>query len=495
MIAAAIPAVEAGAETGRPNFVIILTDDAGYSDPGCYGGEMSTPNIDALAAGGIRFAKFYTNARCSPTRASLMTGMYPHRVGVGDLCMRHNETPFPGYKRAMSKDVVTLPEALRAAGYHTLMSGKWHLGGRFDDDADRRPLARGFDRHFGKLGGGNTQFEPSLFRLDGAPYTRGPEEYGDDFYTTRAITDYAVRFLRQAREQDRRPFFLYVAYTAPHKPYQVPEADLRRHQGLYEGGVWEPVRAARTRRLRSQGLIDRRWRHTPLTSEQRARFDRRGWAIDEMRRVAAMTAVVDEGVGRIVDALRELGELERTLIVYLSDNGPDGFHSFVGATPLTGAKNRLTEGGIATHGIFHWPGGIRKPGRIERRPGHVIDLMPTLLELAGARVEGGQRLDGRSLVPVLEGRRWRGHETLFWELYSQQAMIRKGRWKYLADADGTARLYDLRADPAETVDLAARNPRRMRDLAASYQRWADANNVMPPGVVERWHRERKQKAK
>ncbi len=494
----------------RPNIVIIMTDDAGYSDPGCYGGEIPTPNIDALAAGGIRFAKFYTNARCSPTRASLMTGMYPHRVGVGDLCMRRNETPFPGYKRAMSKDVVTLAEAMREAGYHTMMTGKWHLGGRLKDDADRRPRARGFDRHFGKLGGKASYFESRSYRLDGAPYV--PEtDHGEPFYATRAISDHAVRFVHQARAADRRPFFLYVAYTAPHAPHQAPEADLDRHRHLYRGGDWEAVRQARYRGLLREGLIDQRWAYTPLTLEQQERFDGRDWAIDQMTRVAAMSNVVDEGVGRIVGALRELGELENTLIIYLSDNGPDAFHTHVGAAPLTGSKNLLTEGGIATHCILHWPAGIRGPGRIEHRPGHVIDLMPTCLELAGGgptprhpgggptqrhpgggptqRHPGGgptQYRDGRSLVPVIRNEGWAGHEVLFWELYGRQALIENARWKYLADRDGNARLYDLEADPAETVDLAQEHPETLARLSERYQSWAEANNVMPRDELETW---------
>ena len=202
---------------------------------------------------------------------------------------------------------------------------------------------------------------------------------------------------------------------------------------------------------------------------------------------------MDEGVGRVVDAFRALGELDNTLIVYLSDNGPTGFHEFVGAAPLTGAKRFLTEGGIATHCILHWPAGIRRPGRIERRPGHVIDLMPTCLELAGVRPRPG--LDGRSLVPVIEGRRWRGHKTLFWELYSQQAVIRRNRWKYLLDDKGRSRLYDLREDPAETVDLAATRTGKLRGLAKKHRRWADANNVLPPGEVEKWRKAQQQKKK
>ncbi len=469
----------------RPNIVVILTDDAGYSDPGCYGGEMSTPNIDALARGGIRFSKFYTNARCSPTRASLMTGMYPHRVGVGELCGRTNRTPFPGYKGRMARDVVTVAEALRGAGYHTLMAGKWHLGGGRKEASAYRPRARGFDRHFGKLGGGSSYFEFGNYRLDDAPYVH---DASDSFYATRATSDHAVRFVREARARDRRPFFLYVAYNAPHAPHEVPETDLEEQAHLYEGGVWEAVRRSRYEGLLREGLIDERWVYKPLSPGHQQRYRGRVWAIRQMRTIAAMSSVVDEGVGRIVEALRDLGELDNTLIVYLSDNGPDGFHAQVGAAPLTGAKRFLTEGGTSTHLILHWPDGILRPGRIERRPGHVIDLMPTFLELAGAPVPEGQRLDGKSLVPVIEGKPFEGHEMLFWELYSQQAAIEDGRWKYLLDDGGRSRLYDLQADPAETVDLAAKHPEKLHALVEKYQLWADANNVMPPGEVEAWRK-------
>ncbi len=490
LIAAAFLATAIGcAGPPRPNIVVILTDDAGYSDPGCYGGEMATPNIDALARGGIRFSKFYTNARCSPTRASLLTGMYPHRVGVGELCGRKNNTPFPGYKRNMAGDVVTLAEALRGAGYHTLMAGKWHLGGSRQRDAAYRPRARGFDRHFGKLGGGSSYFESSNYLLDDAPYIHA----SGDFYATRATADHAVRFLREARARDRRPVFLYVAYNAPHTPHEVPAADLEKQAHLYEGGEWEAIRRARYERLLREELIDERWAYSPLSPALQERFQGRVWAVHQMRKIAAMSSVVDEGVGQIVGALRELGELDNTLIVYLSDNGPDGFHAQVGAAPLTGAKRFLTEGGTTTHLILHWPGGIRDPGRIERRPGHVIDLMPTFLELAGAPMPEGQRLDGKSLVPVIEGKPFEGHEMLFWELYSQQAAIEDARWKYLLDADGRARLYDLDSDPAETVDLAQRHPEKLQSLVEKYQLWADANNVMPPGEVDAW-RKAKRKA-
>ncbi len=487
-IAASVMALTPAVAAPRPNIVLIMTDDAGYSDPGCYGGEIATPNIDALARQGIRFAKFYTNARCSPTRASLMTGMYPHRVGVGELCNRRSETPFPGYKRNMAGDVVTLAEAMRQAGYHTLMAGKWHLGGELDADADRRPRSRGFDRFFGLLRGAASYFEPGEYTLDDGRYDRGPEDEGESFYATRAISDFAVGFLRQARQKDRRPFFLYVAYTAPHTPLHAPKAALAEHRDLYRKGAWEAVRKARYLGLRRESLIDDKWKYSSLTPEQQRQFEGKSWTIHHMTRVAAMSSLVDDGVGRIAATLRELGELDNTLIVYLSDNGPDGFHASVGATPLTGSKRLLTEGGIATHCILHWPAGIRGPGRIERRPGHVIDLMPTCLELAGVRA-AAPGIDGRSLLPVITGGSWKGHEILFWELYGQQAAIEDGRWKYLVDLDGKARLYDLREDPTETVDLAATHPSKMQRLSARYQSWAKANHVMPRDVLENWRQE------
>ena len=498
-VVALLATAPAAAAAPRPNIVIIMTDDAGYSDLGSYGGEIPTPNIDALAAQGIRFTKFYTNARCSPTRASLMTGMYPHRVGVGALSGLNHDTPFPGYKRSMRKDVVTLAEALRQADYHTLMSGKWHLGGEAKEEADRRPRGRGFDRFFGILGGEHSYFNHRAYLLDDAPYTRGPREYGDSFYATRAITDHAVRFIYRARRKDRRPFFLYVPYTAPHTPHDVPRAAQDRYQHLYQHGNWETVRRARYEGLLRQGVADDTWAYKPMSAKLQERFNHRDWAIDQMTKIAIMSNLVDQEVGRIVDTIRDLGELEDTLIIYLSDNGPDAFHTQVGATPLAGHKHFLNEGGIATHCIVHWPAGIKRPGRIERQPGHVIDLMPTCLELAGVpgatpSYPGGgraQRLDGRSLVPVLAGKRFTGHKTLFWELYGRQAVIHDGRWKYLRDQDGTPHLYDLQTDPTEAVDLATALPKKMARLAERYQRWAEANNVTPYDELEAWRETRR----
>ncbi|MBW3543351.1 MAG: sulfatase-like hydrolase/transferase, partial [Planctomycetes bacterium] len=452
--------------TGRPNIVLVMADDMGWSDPGCYGGEIPTPHIDALAAQGLRFTQFYNNAICGPTRASLLTGLYCQQVGHrGD---RWNEPK--DFSRC-----VTIGEVLQAAGYRTLMVGKWQ--GR--DPA----LERGFDRFFGPMCQGKISYfhevENNPFYLDARRWSF-PES---GFYMTEAFTDYAVEFLNEAARDDR-PFFLYVAYIAPHWPLHAREADIAPHRERYRRHGWEHWRAARFERQREMGLIPEAWRLSPRPAQvpDWTNSPHKDWQAERMAVYAAQVAGVDRGVGRILDALENAGVEKNTLVMFLSDNGaaPDGgiapttsgfgfspnarndqwrrdgvpirpgsgpenvpgphdtFAAYglawanVSNTPLRDTKLTAWEGGIRTPLIARWPAVIDESGEFVGEVGHVIDIMPTCVELAGAEYPSefnGRRplpLEGRSLVPAFCGRNRAAREALCWSVPRGQAVALVG---------------------------------------------------------------------
>lgn len=503
-------ASSATAPAPRPNIVVILADDMGYSDVGSYGGEIRTPNLDRLAAGGLRFTSFYNTARCSPTRASLLTGLYAHQAGVGRLhTPRERELPEPGpYQGYLSENAVTIAEVLRDAGYRTYMSGKWHVGAR----RPHWPRQRGFDRFFGFLDGANSYFElfsQHLMALDDETWQ--PSDSG--FYMTDAFTDYAVRFVEEHAEGHADiPFFLYVAYTAPHWPLHAPEEDVARYRGVYDGG-WDSLRAARFDRMKALGVADASWTLPPRPGalpawsevEDRAEWSRR------MEVHAAMVDRMDRGIGQIVSALERNGMLQNTLILFLSDNGAAEEHlrnrpyddpavpvgrrgsyrafeepwAYASNTPFRFYKKWLHEGGIATPLIAYWPAGIAAPGSMTRQTGHVIDVMATSVDLAGASYPARrndreiQPLEGLSLAPILRGQGRDGHEYLFWEHYGARA-VRKGDWKLVMEADETDwHLYDLSVDPTEADDVAARRPALVRELSDRWDAWAARVRVFP----------------
>ena len=539
-------AAPAAAPEGPPDIVVILADDLGYSDVGSYGGEIRTPNIDRLARGGLRFSAFYNTARCVPTRAALLTGVYPHQAGLGGMT---SDQGLPGYRGALSANAVTLAEALRAAGYRTGMVGKWHVSRTLDrrepreqldwlahrasfgdfSPRDQYPTARGFDDYFGNLWGVVDYFDPFALVNGTEPVDAVPAGY----YHTDAISDSAVAYVeRYAR--DRRPFFLYVAHTAPHWPLQAPAEDVARYARTYEAG-WDAIRAARHRRLIAEGIIDSATARLPARPQPErawaanptARWDARAMAVH-----AAMVERMDGGIGRLVAALERTGRLRNTLILFLSDNGaspedparygpgfdraagtrdgravvfpvekdslpgPQTVHAGIGPlwasvanTPFRGAKARTYEGGIATPLIAHWPAGLRAPaGAVTSQPGHVIDVMPTALDLAGARVPAARvgqpavPLAGRSLAPVLRGGTRAPHDAIYWEHEGAQAM-RDGDWKLVAPARGAPwELYDLSRDRTELTNLAGRDTARVRAMSARWDAWAARTAVLPrPG--------------
>ncbi|MCA8995076.1 MAG: arylsulfatase, partial [Planctomycetaceae bacterium] len=407
-----------GTEQDRPNIILIMVDDMGFSDLRCYGGEINTPHIDSLAAQGLRFTQFYNCAKCETTRATLLTGRYAPEVGVAKL-----------------QNSITLAEGLRTAGYTTLMTGKWHM--------DSEPTERGFDKYFGHLSGATNYFTgDETFRLNGRPF----EVPDSGFYTTDANTDYAIQFIRES-ERDK-PFFLYLAHNAPHYPLQAPQADVEKYLERYEMG-WDQVREQRLARMKQLGIVSRDQTLSPrpedvpawdsLSPEQKKR------EVLMMATFAAMVDRVDQNLGRLVAELKALGEFDNTLILFLSDNGacpfqrtkpetvknnlmpwdPNSYWTYDKGwahacnTPFREYKQNQHEGGISTPLIAHWPNGIAKPGDITAQPGHLVDFMPTFLELAAGTYPetfadhpvGKAR--GLSLVPILKGEQRQQPEAIY----------------------------------------------------------------------------------
>ncbi len=492
----------------RPNIVLIMADDMGYSDIGAYGGEIHTPNLDRLANEGLRFTHFYNTARCCPTRASLLTGLYPHQAGMGAMVSSVDSSPQPGpYQGYLSSQSVTIAEALKEAGYHTYMSGKWHVG----EKPEYWPRKRGFDRYFGLISGASSYYDliteqprKRQMALDDQHWMPPPE----GFYMTDAISDYAVQFLQSHAEAAYAddPFFLYIAYTAPHWPLHALPEDIARYEKSYGIG-WDSLRAERYQRMLNLGIIDGAYRLSERTStippwieaQNKAEWERR------MAVYAAMVDRMDQGIGRVVEALQQSSKLDNTLILFLSDNGgcaeeiegrglndpavpigePGSYTAYnepwanASNTPFRLYKQRVHEGGIATPLIAYWPGVIQDTGRIVRDVGHVMDIMPTSLEIAGTSYPDSFNgnpiipLQGKSLLPILQGGSRGGHDALFWEHIGNRA-VRKGKWKLVYEHNlGAWELYDMEADPTETINLASQFPEKALELKLQWEQWAD----------------------
>ena len=497
----------------RPNLIVILVDDMGWSDLSCYGSEIPTPNLDALAQHGLRFTQFYNTGRCCPTRASLLTGLYPHQAGVGHMVQPHKPggRVLPGYLGRLNDQCVTLAEVLRSAGYFTAMAGKWHVG----QNQGVVPSQRGFQRSLNAPAGGFYYGEAprSWLFLDGEPLENQDPRLPRDWYTTDLWTDYGIRFIDEAQATGK-PFFLYLAHNAPHFPLQAPPEDIARfrHQ-IYTNG-WDKLREARYARQKDMGLIDPAWPLSPrpptvkawdsLPPTEQDRFD----AI--MAIYAACVAHMDKSIGNLVTALRQRGVLDNTLILFLSDNGgnaesgpngrlegknPGQAHStvFCGEswallenTPFRRYKHFNHEGGIASPLIAHWPAGIpsAQAGRLVHTPGHLVDVMATLVEVGEATYPkefNGQPIppmEGRSLVPAFSGKPIQ-REALFWE-HEGNAAVRVGDWKLVRlGGAGPWELYDLKTDRTELHDLATAQPAKVSELAAQWEAWARRAKVIP----------------
>jgi len=512
----------AGTPRRRPNILLIVADDLGYSDLGCYGGEIATPTLDALAANGLRFTQFYTTARCCPSRASILTGQYPHKVGVGHMV---SDLGHPGYRGRLSDSAVTLGEVLKSAGYRTYLSGKWHVG-------TRDPTQRGFEQYFGTLISAATYWDSTQYlRLPQGSKTRSYDK--DAFYGTDALTDYALDFLADARTTPDKPWFLYLAYNAPHFPLHARAEDIAKYRNRYATG-WDLLRQERLARMKKLRLVARDTHLTPRS--QYTNFgetvtaanpawdslpeDRRADLAMRMAIYAAMIDRMDQNIARVTADLRSRGELDNTLVMFLSDNGacaewdPFGFdvssspdnvlhrgddltrmgsrgtyHSVGSAwanasnTPWRMYKHYSHEGGISTPCIVHWPAGFRRRNAIEDVPAHLIDLMPTLVEVSGAdypeQFHSRQifPMAGTSLAPALRGERM-PERTLYFEHEGTRA-VREGRYKLTALRGEAWKLYDMARDRTELEDLAAKYPQRVEVLAKKWDAWAAENQVTP----------------
>lgn len=494
------PAV--GAE--KPNIIVILADDMGFSDIGCYGSEIPTPNLDALAAGGLRFTQFYNTGRCCPTRACLMTGLYPHQAGMGHMT---EDKGVPGYQGRLNDRCATFAEVLKPAGYFTAMTGKWHVG----QAAGVTPWGRGFERTFNAAAGGFYQAghpRAQLF-LNGTKLADGDPALPKDWYTTDLWTTYGLKFIDEAKAANK-PFFLYLAHNAPHFPLQAPEADIARFRGKYKAG-WDELRRQRHAKQTGLGIIDPAWTPAPrpdaikawdsLTDEQRDRFDRL------MAVYAAVVSRLDRSVGDLVAGLKQRGLFDNTLIFFMSDNGgnaeagPGGRSegepseatsdwfcgeswAFLENTPFRRYKHFNHEGGIASPLIVHWPAGIKARNELRIQPSHLIDIMATCVDVAGAaapnEVNGKpvQPLEGRSLVPAFTDQPIT-RDALFWE-HEGNAAVRVGDMKLVRiGRNGPWELYDLKADRTEQHNLAAEKPDQAKELAAKWNAWAKRANVIP----------------
>ncbi|TVS12384.1 MAG: arylsulfatase [Planctomycetaceae bacterium] len=506
-----------------PNIVVIMADDLGFSDIGCYGAEIETPHLDALAANGLRFTNFYNAARCCPTRAALLTGLYPHQAGIGHMT---RDDGLPGYRGFLNDRCVTLAEVLREAGYATLTTGKWHVGSA----PGQWPLDRGFDRFWGVPSGGGIYFKDALQIRKEVFFVEDDQrvEAPDDLYVTDTFTDYALAFIEQTVLRDQKPFFLYLAHIAPHWPLQAKPEDIAKYQGRYAAG-WDAVRAARFQRQVQMGIVPPDTVISPRDPQAGAWADtpadvQRDLA-HRMEIYAAQIDSIDQNVGRLLEKLETLQQLDNTLILFLSDNGcsaeggPGGFSrglpdaplgtglSYASAglewanvsdTPFRKFKMDTYEGGIVTPLVVHWPAGIAARGELRHQMGHVIDLMPTFAELAGVAYPetfGDQTLlpvEGISLVPAFDNRPL-DRDGLFWEHQGNKA-VRIGDWKAVQPGNGPWELYDLGNDRTERIDLADQHPKRLEELTHRWQVWAEHCGVWEWSELQR-HRQTRSKGK
>lgn len=506
------------------NVVLILADDLGFSDLGCYGGEIDTPNLDQLADQGARLTRFYNTARCSPSRASLLTGMHPHQTGIGILTQ--NDGP-AGYLGTLNDRCRTAAEVLQPHGYTSHLSGKWHLASQRVTPDHGWPTRRGFDSFFGTLTGCGSYFTPGTLTRDESP---AADAKSPDFYYTDAIGDDAARFVSQRTAGD--PFFLYVAFTAPHWPLHAKPEDLKRYRGRYDVG-WDVIRRDRLEKQRRVGVVDSDARLSPRDPLVPAWADTGDpdWQARRMEAYAAQVDCMDQNVGKILAALERHQFADDTLVIFLSDNGasyeelPLGGESFkkrtdifpgvarggepirlgntpdivpgpedtyasygrawanASNTPYRLYKEYVHEGGIAAPFIVRWPNGPVAPGAVVTTALQLVDVLPTILDALDLPVPDGDDktgvlpLAGRSFLSDLAGRPT-DEAPLFWE-HLGNAAIRRGAWKLVRQYGQPWELYDIRADPIEEADLSAAHPAVASDLAQQWELWAQQSGVRP----------------
>lgn len=526
------------AAAGAPNVVVVLCDDLGYSDLGCYGSEIATPYVDGLAGRGVRLANYHVTPLCSPTRAALLTGVNPHRAGVGYLAIEDHG--FPGYRGRLTDAVVTAAELFRHNGYTTLAAGKWHLTPRSEmsEAADRSswPLQRGFDRYYGYLGGLTNWHQPHLLHEDN--HVVQLDRYPDGYYFADDVTERAIAMVRAAKVADPgRPFFLYLAHGAVHAPLLAKPEDVERHRGRYGAG-WDELREARHRRQLELGVLEPGTEPAPRNDDVPAwdslSAEEQAFAARQMEVYAAMVDNVDRNLGRLCEALAALGVLDDTLIVFSSDNGasPGGGpfgttaylrHGYTAAlerrpgpreleraalvggpramthyawgwatasnTPFRLYKGTTFAGGHQVPLVLSWPRGLAERGAIRRQWTHVTDVLPTLVELLGLAAPAAEvPMTGASFAPALaDPEAPAAHDEQYGETQGHRSFYRRGQELVSLHRPGEPldepdwQLYDLVRDPTQREELSAREPGRVRELAAAWDEAAWANGVFPLG--------------
>jgi len=535
----------------RPNVVLIMADDLGFSDVGCFGSEIETPNIDALGFSGIRFSQMYNCARCCPSRASLMTGLYPHQAGIGHMVhdSKVNSKAYQGYLRS---DRPTIAEVLRDfGGYKTRMVGKWHVGGEYPpndpeywkthagDDVHPTPFQRGFQEHYGTLGGAGSYYDPPSLVHNDKIITETP----DDYYYTDKINDEACRMIREVVgsnnidadcEEEVQPFFLYIAHLAPHWPLHAPPEVISKYRGKYMDG-WDKLRENRYAKLRQQGIIKDEWRCSPRDENSFAweESSNADWEDAKMATYAAQIDIMDRGIGRVVQVLKECEVFEDTVIIFLSDNGgcaeflkedggegswteeystksSDGTQTIVGNDPKRFPGDRSTfmsyglpwanasnspfrlfkswvhEGGISTPFLLHWPNGIKSDlsGTVHNKPWLMNDIVATIFEVAGVTYPSKYKgvatpsLEGQSFLRALSDDNTKRGKAIFWEHQGNKA-VRDGKWKLVYRHGGDWELFDMETDRTELHNLAPKKKRRVKQMIAIWEAWAKRCDVHP----------------
>lgn len=500
---------EVAQPTKKPNVVLIMADDMGFSDLGNYGSEIKTPSLDRLASEGTRIQRFYTNTICAPSRTSLLTGQYPHKAGIGFF---NEDFGLPGYEGYINKESLTLGEVFKNGGYSTHMSGKWHVG----NEKPHWPLQRGFDNFFGFLDGGASYFDTKPL-LKGPPSTaflyEGNEVYNIDkenFYLTDELTTRAIDFVKNKPEE--KPFFLYMAYNAPHWPLHAKPEDIAKYKGKYDAG-WDELRKLRFENIKKLGLADEEW--TPVKDKLLPPWDslsaeeKSEWVV-KMEVYAAMVDNLDQNIGKLLNYLGTTGQLDNTVVIFLSDNGAENMDvgkmpftvkrnegpvgtagsmeaysknwAQVSNSPLRSYKSSPYEGGTSTPFIIRYP-GQKEGGKVIKGNTHVVDIMPTLLSIADIdypETYNGIKpnsLVGESFLPLLQGEDWNREQPICFEWFGDRAV-------WLGDLKGVHQyqkeweLYDLSTDRTESNDIAASHPETIAKMDSIYNAWANANGVI-----------------
>lgn len=530
----------------RPNIIIIMSDDMGYSDLGCYGGEIDTPNLNRLAEGGLRFTQFYNMGRCCPTRASLLTGLYPHQAGIGWMMTDGGRD---GYRGELNNRCVTIAEALKPAGFSAYAVGKWHVTKHIQPDGPKHnwPLQRGFDRFYGTITGAGSFYDPGTLTRDNtmiSPFA-DPEYQPEEYYYTNAISDHAIKFIKEHNQaQAEKPFFMYVAYTCAHWPMHALEKDIAKYQGKYSAG-YRAIRKARFERMQKLGLVPPEWQLSPQKGNWR-NIEHKEWEARLMEVYAAMIDNMDQNIGRIVSTLKDTGDYENTLILYLQDNGgcqetvgrkgdgkrpaettlpeipsdqirldiipkqnragvatlmgpnvmpgpEDTYMAYgmnwanVSNTPFREYKHFVHEGGISTPLIAHWPQGIDRKNELERQPGHLIDLMATCVDLADAKYPttlNGQAIQRMEGVSLVPAFAGASLERKEPIFWEHEGnrAARAGEWKLVAKENQPWELYNMKTDRTEMHDLAGKYPDRVTELSGLWETFAQRAAVLPLGA-------------